>query len=641
MTTHDPTDETTATDLEQTTVTPVPTAPLTPATPGATAEGPTSPEPQAHEPAVAWAPAVPVKPPPSTTSRRTRRLRWAAAIAVVALVLGASAAVAALLTGSASTATVLGYVPAGTTVYGEVRLDLPGDQRQALGSFLQKFPGFADQSALEGKLDEILDEFVKKASDGGQSYTADIKPWFDGEVAVAIGPLPKAATLQDPKTAMDAFRGLVLISVKDAPAAQAWFASAIAESGVKTTTETYDGVQLTVVHEDDEPPVALAIAGDEVVLVGDLGSVRTAIDSDGNSAFASEPGPSAALDAADQDHVGFVYVALRPLMEWSLDVQKQTMDEVGGLAEAAVSTTLLKAVPDWAAYWMRFERDAMVFDAVAPKPELSIGPTANSTSTIVEHVPASALAVSVANGLGASLEQMLDVYAGDPTFKPLLDQLDQALGLVGGRDAALGWIGDTAIVVDAGDGEPAGGLVIEPKDPTAAKNLFTALGAFIGLGGGSQGVTVRTEDHNGTTITIIGAGDLLGRLGGMGGDVGIMPLPGGDLEIAYAATDQVVVIGTSVSFVKGVLDTTTSTSLARDPQYADLARRVGPGTSSAFLDITAIRGLVEKGMAEADPSDRQKYETDVKPFLAPFDALFAAGSIDGDLGSSTVIISVK
>ena len=100
---------------------------------------------------------VATKPP-----RRPRsRFRWAISIAVVALIIATTAAVAAVITGRSADATVLGYVPDDTVSYTEVRLDLPGDQRRAVGEFLSKFPGFADQAALESKLDEVLDDLVK------------------------------------------------------------------------------------------------------------------------------------------------------------------------------------------------------------------------------------------------------------------------------------------------------------------------------------------------------------------------------------------------------------------------------------------------------------------------------------------------
>jgi hypothetical protein len=90
-----------------------------------------------------------------------------------------------------------------------------------------------------------------------------------------------------------------------------------------------------------------------------------------------------------------------------------------------------------------------------------------------------------------------------------------------------------------------------------------------------------------------------------------------------------------------VLDTTKATSLASDPQYQKLADRAGAGTSSAFVDIAAIRGMVEKAMVSADPASKAKYESDVKPFLVPFDALFASSSTGGDLTESVVYITVK
>jgi hypothetical protein len=640
----DPRDPTTSSDLDPTTAVPVPTAPLTPSSPSSAGDVPTNPVEQPLEPAVAWASAVPVKPAAPGRRARARRLRWAAAIAVVAVVLGASAAVAALITNSATASTVVGYVPAGTLAYAEVRLDLPGDQRRAVGEFLQKFPGFADQAALEGKLDEVLDQLVKDATDDKQTYTANIKPWFDGELAFALGPLPAPSTFTDrnatdPNAALDAFRALALVSVKDPALAKAWFEAALKDNGVTGTPEAYDDTVLTVVHGDG-PDYAFAVIDGKVVAIGDVESVRDAVDSNGDSTFADEPGPATALGAANKDRVGFVYVALRPLVDWSMDLQKRAMDQFGGAAaQAAVSTTLLKTLPAWGAYWIRFQSDALVLEATAPKPEISFGAGQNSRSSIVEHVPSSALAMSVTNGLGATLEKMLELYSGDPTFKPLIDQLDQALGLVGGRDAALGWIGDTALVVNASDGKPEGGLVVAPTDPDKAKTLFTSLGAFIGLGGASQGITVRTEDYNGTTITIVDVGDV-GKLSGMG-DARVIPLPTGHLEIAYAVTDQIVVIGTGPAFVKHVLDTTAGTSLARDPQYSDLADQAGPGTGSAFVDITAAREMLEKAMADSGPTSVKDYETDVKPFLTPFDAMFTSGSIDGDLADSIVIVSVK
>ncbi len=635
MNEHDPNDVTTSTDLDPTSAVPT-AAPLTPA--GA-APTPSYAAPQPLEPGVAWAPAVPV--PAKSTPRRGGRLRWAAAIAVVALVIGATGVVAALITGSAATSTVIGYVPDKTVVYGEVRLDLPGDQRKAVGEFLSKFPGFKDQASLETKIDEALDSFVKSASGGDQTYTTDIKPWFDGQLGFSVGPLPPAASITKDSSSLEAARYLALLSIKDPAAAQAWFDGVITKSGAKTTTESYGGATLTISSAPDKPKAAFAVIGGKVAAIGDVASVKAAIDTNGNSGFAAEPGPKAALAASDGDHVGFVYVAVRQLLDWSTDLTKAAPSGAGGAASTVLSGALLKTVPAWTAYWLSFESDAIVMEAAAPKPDTAIGPTQNSTSTVVEHVPASAVAVSVNNDFGDTLKQMLALYGSDPALKDTVAQLDTALDLVGGPDAAFGWAGDTAIVVNVAGDTPEAGLVIEPTDKAAARQLLTALKALIALGGSTQGITVRDESYAGTTITIVDLGDL-GKLTGMA-DAEILagPLPKGHVEIAYATTDDIVVIGSGPGFVKAVLDTTKASSLAADPQYKGLADRAGAGTSSAFVDITAIRGLVEKAMVGADAAEKAKYESDVKPFLVPFDALFASSSAGGDLTESVVYITVK
>ena len=81
-------------------------------------------------------------------------------------------------------------MPTDSVAYGELRLDLPGDQRQNVGAFLSKFPGFADQAALDTKLDEVLDRLVGEGSQNKQSYTKDVKPWFGGQLGFAMGPHP-------------------------------------------------------------------------------------------------------------------------------------------------------------------------------------------------------------------------------------------------------------------------------------------------------------------------------------------------------------------------------------------------------------------------------------------------------------------
>lgn len=594
----------------------------------------TTPSVSTYESAVGSTPVDPVLPPQAP--RRAGRTRWAVGLAIVALVIGASAVVAALI-GASPVATVLGYVPDKTVVYAEVRLDLPGDQRGAVGAFLSKFPGFADQAALDTKLDEVLDRLIKDATKDDQTYTADIKPWFDGEIAFSVGPLPDPTSLTaDPMNSLSSARFLALLSIKDQAGAQAWFDKAFSKAGARTATETYNGATLTLFSEGSGPKAAFAVLDGKVAVAGDVTSVKAAVDTKGSSGFAAEADPKAALGSADGDHIGFAYLAIKPLVAWSQEVAKSVPGGVGG----SLGDSMVSFLPDWGAFWLRIEGDAVVLQATAPKPAKALGPTEDRTSPVVDHVPAGAVVAAVTHDAGKSLRQMLDLYTTDPALKPMIDSIDQAAGLVGGTDAAIGWIGDTAAVINVADGTPEGGLIIVPTDKAAAARLFTSLRTLIGLGGSQVGATIRDEPYAGTTITIIDLGEAAGLadMAGLGSGV---PLPAGHVEIAFALTDEVVVIGSGPGFVKHVLDTTGATSLASSDRYKALGDRAGTGAGSSFVDIAAIRELIEKAVAAADPAALAAYEKDVKPYLAPFDAMYASGSVGGDLTRSTILITVK
>jgi hypothetical protein len=308
------------------------------------------------------------------------------------------------------------------------------------------------------------------------------------------------------------------------------------------------------------------------------------------------------------------------------------------------SPALTGLIPDWTAFALRVEGDALRMETLAPRPE---GETAAArTSTVAEHVPSSAIALSVSNDYGEGILSTIDTYRAEPSLKEFVDVFDQAIGFLGGPDAAIGWIGDFGIAVTRTDDGVEGGLVITPTDRAAADRLFTSLRTVISLGGGEMGITVREEDHAGTTITIVDLGEL-SDLAGLAGMAGVSPemfgtgVPTGRLELAYAVTDDVVVLGSGPGFVRSVLDTTPETSLARNDRYAALISKVGPGTGSSFADLTAIRELIEGAMTEADQAARAEYETDIMPFLSPIDALVGSSSITGDVSRSTLIVTVK
>jgi hypothetical protein len=598
-----------------------------------------------YEPALEAAPATPVQAPEPAIRRRP--VRWPVAIALIALVLAVSAVVGILVTGRAPNAKVLAYVPADSILYGEARLDLPGDQRLNLASFLSRFPGFADQSAIESKLNELMDRFVGGVSNGDQAYTTDIQPWFDGELAFALGPLPDPATLSSgDQAAMEQARFLVLVSIKDEAGVTGWFKSLATSSHLTMSDETYGGTTLTALSGASDAQGAqagFAVVDGKIAVVGDVASVKAAIDTHGTSPFATQPSPKAALEATDSSHLGFVYLDMAALLDWSAKAAQAGGSAIPGLDLS--SSALRDLAPDWEAFVLRVEGDAVVLQTAVDRPASAVGPTENRASALADHVPASALLMGLGHDLGKTLTDTLDRYRSEPSMKSLTDGIDQAAGILGGVNGAIGWMGDAAYVVNQADTGIEAGLIVAPTDRTAADHAFTSLRTLLALGGSQAGVSVRDETYNGSTITIVDLGDLSGLLGRAGvqpDQLGPgMALPTGHVELAYAVTDQVVAIGSGPSFVRHVLDTTPTTSIASTDRYRSLVGRLGNGTGVTFVDIAAIRGLLENAMAGVSPGDVSKYEQEVKPFLVPFDALVEGSSVSGGVANGKVIITVK
>lgn len=626
------------TDVDPTSAQPAPAEPTTNQPAG---DGLPEPAASPYETTFLAAPATPVQAPESALRRRP--VRWPVAIALIALVLAVSAFVGLLVTGRAPNARVLGYVPEGTIAYGEARLDLPGDERLALASFLSKFPGFADQAAIESKLNEVMDRFVSGVTNGDQAYTSDIQPWFDGELAFALGPLPDPGTLSGAgASAMDEFRFLVLVSIKDEAGVTSWFKGVAASSQATTSDEAYDGANLTLVTGEGSARGAFAVLGGKVAVLGDVESVKAAVDTQGKGPFAAQANPKAALDATDSSHVGFMYLDMRTLLDWSEKVSQVSGSSTGpNLTAGALS----EFVPAWGAFALRVEGDAVILESAAPRTSAIAATSQNRASTVADHIPATALVAAVVHDYGASLASSLKAYGADPSMKPALDQIDSALAAFGGLDGALGWIGDTGIVVNNADDGVEAGLVIQPTDRAAAERLLTSLRTLVAVGGSQAGITINDEPYAGATITTVDLGDIGTLLGAAGVTPAMLgpnvQLPTGRVELSYAVTDQVVVFGSGPAFVKHVLDTTPASSLGSNDRYKSLVDRVGSGTGTAFVDIAAIRALGEAALTALEPSAMSGYTRDVQPFLAPFDALITSGSVGNDLSTGKFIITVK
>ena len=590
-------------------------------------------------------PTTAVDPPTESAPRRSSRVRWVAAGVLIALVVALTGLATFALTSTKSTSVVLHYVPTDSVAYGELRLDLPGDQRQNVGAFLSKFPGFADQAALDTKLDEVLDRLVGQGSQNKQSYTKDVKPWFGGQMGFAMGPIQVGT---GDATAAPDRRALVLLSIKDAALASSWLDSTLKAEGGTGTPQTYGGAQLTVfaAPKMSGTQAAYTILDEKVALVGDLDSVKAAVDTKGASPLATGEAVSAAQASVTGDSLGFMFVDLKAIADATAKLGA-SINGAGG-SVPSLPTTVTNLLPGWAAARIRVEGDALRLDGVVEHKDGTPGPDENRTNAVAGYAPPSTIALVAGNDYGTTLKETADLYEKDPALKDAYAQVDQIAGMLGGIDAIVGWMGDSGVVIDKHADSVQGGIVSIPADAAGAKQLLTSLRSFVQLAGTNSGVTITDETYNGQTITVVDLGDLrnlvamAGALGGPSLPSTPANLPAEHLKIAYVANDQVVAIGSSPDFVKAVLDAGAGASLADDARFQDLLKRVDTKhTSVSFVDVTAVRGLIEGSMADAPAAKKAEYEQSVKPFLTPFDALIATGATGGSTDQTHSVITVK
>jgi hypothetical protein len=581
----------------------------------------------------AWSPSRPEASletaPVAPVGRRSGGLRWGIALGLVAVLIAVTAAAAFLLTGSGAPSVVSRWTPAGTAVYAEARFDLPGDQERLLGEFLSHFPGFDDQAALDDKLAEVLDRLLDAATDGRNDWQTDIAPWFGGEVGVALGDL---SGLMDPELGLDgssfgpgaaAPPALVLATVRDADLAEAWLAS----QGDVVRTEDHGGATLNLVDLGSSEIAWTVHAG--VALAGDPATVRAAIDTGGSGGLASDAGFADARDALSGDHLGLVYLDLRAYLE-SLQEAIGDLGELDGFDFEA----LVQGIPDWGIFAIRATGDGLALEAIAPLVPSTDG-AVPGPSALLELAPPSTIALVEVRDVGAGIRAMFDRLR-DQGMGDAVDEIEGALALLGGPEAALDWIGNAGLVVTAEGNDVSGALVISPTDPDAATRLATTLQGFLALGGGELGLDIRREDHAGETITIIDVGDL----GNVGGGLGV-PLDPGAVSLAYVVADDVVALGIDPESIRAILDARSEPSLADDSRATALIERAGAeATFSAWFDLAAFREVIERSASEMG-EPMADYDREVKPYLRPFDGLAIALTSDGELNRSSLVITVR
>ena len=358
------------------------------------------------------------------------------------------------------------------------------------------------------------------------------------------------------------------------------------------------------------------------MVLGPETTVKAALDTGGDSNVASSASFAAALETAPNAYLGFGYLDVAAFVDAATDAAGSAAD----LPQACLDDALA-AIPAWASGSMRADTDVLVFTTTAPAagdpPATKAG-----ASAIASRLPGETVVAIEIRDFGPSLLAGIDMLKEqlgcEPSAAEMVDQLEQALAAIGGAEALVGWAEDTAIAVEFAGGTPGGGLAATVSDEAAAERALDQIQALLALGGAGSGIAVREEAYGDGTLLIV---DLPSDV-----ELGAEDFP----AIAATAQGGIFALGT-LDFVKHVVDTDAGDSLASNDRYERaIAAAGGDGVSDVFVDIG---GLVAAAESMIPAEEMSRYETEVKPFLEPFEAFAAVSEAPGTTTVSRAVIT--
>jgi Protein of unknown function (DUF3352) len=568
--------------------------------------------------------------------------RIAIIVGVGLLAIGIGIAVGAFMLTARGSAIGSGasYVPASAPFYFEVRLEPSEAQDAALREFLGHFPeieGIDIAQPLYPQLTAKLDEQL--AAEGAEvSWAADVEPWFDGHVGLALLDLPDAAL--DPTTpeTPPMPSAVVLLGMTDASVAQASIDRIIAASEMPVTFGEQEHAGVTI-RVDEASGAAYALTDDQLLLAPAAADIVAALDAHASSATTLEEAGSIAslTDALPEEWLVFGLYDLTDLVAGVLE---------GGAAAspgADAMRDLLANQPVRGALAVTVDGDRISVPTVSDPP---IGPlaVANAERGLADEVPGDALYYAEGGNVGASLSGLIgslkEAAGSMPGGAEQLEMVESALG--GDVEELVAWIGDAATVVGYDGEQPWGGAIIAPTSMEDARRTMDQLTTFAGLAtlDPTIGITVEERDVEGVEVTSVRWSDP-----NAAEPDPEMPLPVGAIELVaeWAVTDDRVLIGFGDRFVERVLTLDASESLAEVVRYRDaVAELGGPNNAGVtWLDLHGVRLALEGAFAAIDPAALEVYETDIAPWLEPLDRLVVVARVEGEVLRSDSVLLVE
>lgn len=558
-----------------------------------------------------------------------------AIVAILAIAIGVLAGSVLLSNRAAAVGSGAAYVPADAAFYVELRLQPSEAQDAALRDIIGRFPEIEELDLDRPLYDQLTERLDETLTDEGTdlSWEADIAPWFDGRVAVAVTDIPASAMEApvDPMAAPEVPPTVMMLGVTDGDAAEAGIARLLAAGGEglpSFTTVQHRGFTIRVMEGSEYG--AYALTDDQLILGSDAEVIQAALDVHAEPAGSlSEMADMTKLtDTLPDDWLAFMTYDLNDVMAEAMAAGASASPAVAEAFGSLMEHQSLRGAVAFSA-----SEGRLLVDAAADAPT---GPLAmeNVDRGLADEVPGDALYYSDAGNLGAGfaavIQPMKQAIATTPDGEEQLRTFESALG--GDLEELLSWIDDGAIAIGAIGGEPWAGMVLVPNDMSAAERRLGQLASFAGLGAldPSSGISVDEEDVDGVTVTTIRWEDPQAAP-----DIGMgLPTFSG-VVVEYAVTEDRALVGLGGTFVRGVLGLEASDSLASEPRFGDALAEFGgsENAGTVWVDLAGVRAAVETALGpmieSGDPDG--VYASEIRPWLLPFDRIVGVTRVEGDV----------
>jgi Protein of unknown function (DUF3352) len=374
---------------------------------------------------------------------------------------------------SSSSSAAAALTPAGSMVYGEATLQPEGDQKAAIDSIVEKFPG-------EGSAGDRIRALMEKAfaeSDTDLSYEQDVEPWLGDEAAFFVSRLTADGEDGD---------GALMLAAEDEDKAQAAIEKAIDDGKSARHKDTP-----YVVEGEGAAGVV-----DGWAVFATEGAFKAVVDvAGGERSMEDDEDFQRTLDDAPDERLGYFYFNTPAFM-------KQLERSAAG-AQLGQFRELFK---DPFLGTLNVDEAGVRFEATVPKSLAAAFPWVAEGGDLVGDLPADSWLALAQPDLGRTLDQYVDLLGAQLGGRELLEQQFKASTGLDLEQDVTSWMGDWGLFVRGETvADLSGALIVETSDEAASRRVIDTIARYVRqaagpgervlplqVSGGGEGVTLRT-----------------------------------------------------------------------------------------------------------------------------------------------------